>query len=160
MRTYYEKVLNGMQRPILLVAVTIVALLSASGRAMGVTSTEGTNEGHAVKSAASDRLTASAAIPTSTAFKTVTLTIPQGSGTKNISGSVRFDSPVKSAAVVLNGFKLDYLSTDQHTDVIEVDVDLAGRTPPPPLAQSFSSPTLHTRTRTAITVTAGMSLSP
>src|SRR5215211_858445 len=130
MRTYYEKVLNGMQRPILLVAVAIVALLSASGIAMGVTSTEGTNEGHAVKSAAFDRLTASAAIPTSTAFKTVTLTIPQGSGTKNIPGSVRFDSPVKSAAVVLSGLNLDYLSSDKPPDVMEKDEAGGERTPP------------------------------
>jgi hypothetical protein len=61
MQTYYEKVLNGMRRPILLVAVAIVALLSASGVAMGVTSTEGRNEGHAVKGAASDGLTTRAA---------------------------------------------------------------------------------------------------
>src|SRR5215212_9118211 len=61
MQTYYEKVLNGMRRPILLVTVAIVALLSASGIAMGVTSTDGRNEGHAVKGAASDGLTTRAA---------------------------------------------------------------------------------------------------
>jgi hypothetical protein len=61
MQTYYENVLHGMRRPLLLVAVAIVALLSASGVAMGVTSTEGRNEGHAVKGAASDGLTTRAA---------------------------------------------------------------------------------------------------
>jgi hypothetical protein len=38
MQTYYEKVLNRMRRPVLLVAVAIVALLSASGIAVAVTS--------------------------------------------------------------------------------------------------------------------------
>ena len=69
MQTYYEKVLNGMQRPILLVAVTIVALLSASGVAMGVTSTEGRNEGHSAKVAASDGLTRAASSDVSAAAK-------------------------------------------------------------------------------------------
>lgn len=61
MQTYYEKVLNGMRRPVLLGAVAIMALLSASGVAMGVTSTDGRNEGHAVKGAAPDALTTRAA---------------------------------------------------------------------------------------------------
>jgi hypothetical protein len=61
MQTYYEKVLNGMRRPVLLVAVAMVALLSASGVAMGVTSTDGRNEGHAVKGTVSDGLTTRAA---------------------------------------------------------------------------------------------------
>jgi len=38
MQTYYEKVLNRMRRPVLLVAVAIVALLSASGIAVAVNS--------------------------------------------------------------------------------------------------------------------------
>jgi hypothetical protein len=37
MQTYYEKVLNRMRRPLLLVAVALVALLSASGIAVAVT---------------------------------------------------------------------------------------------------------------------------
>jgi hypothetical protein len=37
MQTYYEKVLNRMRRPLLLAAVAIVALLSASGVAVAVT---------------------------------------------------------------------------------------------------------------------------
>jgi hypothetical protein len=61
MQTYYEKVLNGMRRPLLLVAVAIVALVSASGVAMGAASPDGRNEGHAVKVAASDGLTTRAA---------------------------------------------------------------------------------------------------
>jgi len=69
MQTYFEKVLNGMRRPILLVAVAIVALLSASGVAMGVTSTESRNEGQAVKGAASDGLTRAASSDVSAAAK-------------------------------------------------------------------------------------------
>jgi hypothetical protein len=38
MQKYYEKVLNRMRRPVLLVAVAIVALLSASGVAVAVNS--------------------------------------------------------------------------------------------------------------------------
>jgi hypothetical protein len=44
MQTYYEKVLDRMRRPVLLVAVAIVASLSASGVAMAVTSTKGSDE--------------------------------------------------------------------------------------------------------------------
>jgi hypothetical protein len=131
MRTYYEKVLNRMRRPVLLVAVAIVALLSVSGVAMAVTSTdEGRNEGRAVKVAASD-VSTMAASPTSTAFRSVSIPIPSGSGTKQIASSVTFDSNVKSAAVVLNGFNLDYSSSDHHINVIEADVDfvrISGRT--------------------------------
>jgi len=122
MQRYYEKVLNGLQRPILLVAVSIVALLSASGVAIGVTSTDGRNAGHAVNVAA-------AASPTSTAFKTVQLQIPEGAGTKVIKGSARFNSPVTSAAVVLNGFKLDYLTVDHHTDIIQADANTVSISP-------------------------------
>jgi len=131
MRTYYERIFDRMQRSVLLVAVAIVALLSASGVAMAVTSTdEGRNEGRAVKVAASDGSTM-AAIPTSTAFRSVSITIPDGSGSKHIASSVTFDSNVRSAAVVLNGFNLDYSSSDHHINVIEADVDLvriSGRT--------------------------------
>jgi hypothetical protein len=131
MQMYYEKVFNRMQRPVLLVAVAIVALLSASGIAMAVTSTdEGKNEVRAVKGAASDRLTA-AALPTSTAFSSTTIIIPDGAGTKRVNSSVTFPSNVRSATVALNGFNLDYSSSDHHINVIEADVDvrsISGRT--------------------------------
>jgi hypothetical protein len=141
MRTYYEKVLNGMRRPVLLVAVAIVALLSASGVAMGVNSTEDRNEGHAGKDAASDGLTTRApatdAPATDTDFRTVQFILPS----KGVTGRQRFEfdpvpapnpcdpcrvdfsSPVQSAAVVLNGFGFNYLTSDSHTDVVEADVD-------------------------------------
>jgi hypothetical protein len=138
MQTFYEKVLNGMRRPVLLVAVAIVALLSASGVAMGVNSTEDRNEGHAGKDAASDGLTTRAArIPaTDTDFRTVSFDLPSGgvAGRQRFSFApttsnhcvecrVDFSSPVQSAAVVLNGFKFNYLTSDHHTDVVEADLD-------------------------------------
>jgi hypothetical protein len=140
MQAYYEKVLNGMRRPVLLVAVAIVALLSASGVAMGVNSTEDRNEGHAGKDAASDGLTTRGAArfpATDTDFRTVTFNLPSG----GVTGPQRFDfntpvlanrcdacrvdfsSPVQSATVVLNGFRFNYLTSDSHTDVVEADVD-------------------------------------
>jgi hypothetical protein len=140
MQTFYEKVLNGMRRPVLLVAVAIVALLSASGVAMGVNSTEDRNEGHAGKDAASDGLTTRAArIPaTDTDFRTVSFNLPS----QGVTGRQRFDfdtvappnrcdpcrvdfsSPVLSATVALNGFRFNYLTSDSHTDVVEADVDV------------------------------------
>jgi hypothetical protein len=130
MRTYYEKVLNGVQRPILLVAVAMVALLSASGVAMGGNSTEDRNEGHAGKDAAPDGLTTRAPA-TDTELRTVELTVPNGTGTKHITSLATFASDVQSAAVVLNGFNLNYSSSDHNINVIEADLDIvriSGRT--------------------------------
>jgi hypothetical protein len=135
MQTYYEKVLNRMRRPVLLVAVALVALLAASGIAVAVTSTdEGRDEGRAVKVAAPDG-SPSALVPvtpaTTTAFRSVSITIPSGSGTKRIASSVTFNSNVRSAAVVLNGFNLDYSTSDHHINVVEADLDIvqiSGRT--------------------------------
>jgi hypothetical protein len=126
MQLYYEKVLNGMRRPVLLVAVAIVALLSASGVAMGVNSTEDRNEGHAGKDAASDGLTTRAPA-TDTDFRTVSFNLPSTGVTgpqRFTNRSATFSSPVLSAAVVLNGFRFNYLTSDSHTDVVEADVDL------------------------------------
>jgi hypothetical protein len=127
MQTYYEKVLDRMRRPLLLVAVALVALLAASGIAVAVTSTdEGRNEGRAVKVAAPDGSTR-AAVPvtpaTTTAYRSVSITIPSGSGTKRVPAFVTFGSNVRSAAVVLNGFNLNYTTSDHHINVIEADVD-------------------------------------
>jgi hypothetical protein len=135
MQTYYEKVLNRMRRPVLLVAVALVALLAASGIAVAVTSTdEGRDEGRAVKVAAPDG-SPRAAVPvtpaTTTAYRSVSITIPSGSGTKRIASSVTFNSNVRSAAVALNGFNLDYSNSDHHLNVIEADLDIvqiSGRT--------------------------------
>jgi hypothetical protein len=135
MQTYYEKVLNRIRRPGLLVAVALVALLAASGIAVAVTSTdEGRDEGRAVKVAAPDG-SPRPAVPvtpaTTTAYRSVSITIPSGPGTKHINSSVTFGSNVRSAAVALNGFNLDYSSSDHHINVIEADLDIvsiSGRT--------------------------------
>jgi hypothetical protein len=133
MQTYYEKVLNRIRRPVLLVAVALVALLAASGIAVAVTSTdEGRDEGRAVKVAAPDGSPRTPVTPaTTTAYRSVTITIPSGSGTKRIASSVTFNSNVRSAAVALNGFNLDYSTSDHHINVIEADLDIvqiSGRT--------------------------------
>jgi hypothetical protein len=134
MQTYYEKVLNRMRRPVLLVAVALVALLAASGIAVAVTSTDEGRNGRAVKVAAPDGSTR-ADVPvtpaTTTAYRSVSITIPSGSGTKRIASSVTFNSNVRSAAVALNGFNLDYSNSDHHINVIEADLDIvqiSGRT--------------------------------
>jgi hypothetical protein len=133
MQTYYEKVLNRMRRPVLLVAVALVALLAASGIAVAVTSTdEGRDEGRAVKVAAPDGSPRTPVTPaTTTAYRSVSITIPSGSGTKRINSSVTFSSNVRSAAVALNGFNLDYSTSDHHINVVEADLDIvqiSGRT--------------------------------
>jgi hypothetical protein len=133
MQTYYEKVLNRIRRPVLLVAVALVALLAASGIAVAVTSTdEGRDEGRAVKVAAPDGSPRTPVTPaTTTAYRSVTITIPSGSGTKRIASSVTFNSNVRSAAVALNGFNLDYSTSDHHINVVEADLDIvqiSGRT--------------------------------
>jgi hypothetical protein len=145
MQTYYEKVLNRIQRPVLLVAVALVALLAASGIAVAVTPTD---EGRAVKVAASGEASTSnvSVTPaTSTAYGSKTVTIPSGSGTKRlfrdnnpntindncVSCAVTFNSNVRSATVVLNGFNLDYSNSDHHINVVEADLDIvqiSGRT--------------------------------
>jgi hypothetical protein len=77
MRTHYEKVFNRMRRPVLLVAVAIVASLLASGVAVAVTSTEygGTIEDVGV-ARSTDLFTTSesAEIPNAT----VKVTVPPG----------------------------------------------------------------------------------
>jgi hypothetical protein len=133
MQTYYEKVLNRIRRPVLLVAVALVALLAASGMAVAVNSTdEGRDEGRAVKVAAPDGSPRTPVTPaTTTAYRSVSITIPSGSGTKRIASSVTFNSNVRSAAVALNGFNLDYSTSDHHINVVEADLDIvqiSGRT--------------------------------
>jgi hypothetical protein len=147
MQTYYEKVLNRIRRPVLLVAVALVALLAASGIAVAVTSTdEGRDEGRAVKVAAPDGSPRTPVTPaTTTAYRSVSIPIPSGPGTKRLfrdnnpnttndncpSCFVTFNSNVTTAAVALNGFNLDYSNSDHHLNVIEADLDIvqiSGRT--------------------------------
>ena len=57
-------------------------------------------------------------------FRTSSVTIPNGTGRRTIAGSATFGSPVKRASVALNGFKLDYASSDHHINIVEADTDL------------------------------------
>jgi hypothetical protein len=59
-----------------------------------------------------------------TDFRTVSLNIPTGTGRRTINSSVTFNSNVVRAAVVLNGFKLDYANEDHHINLLEADTDI------------------------------------
>jgi hypothetical protein len=56
-------------------------------------------------------------------FRRRTIQIPNGTGRRSIDDSVTFSSPVRRADVALNGFKLDFASSDHHINVVEVDAD-------------------------------------
>ena len=47
-----------------------------------------------------------------------------GTGRRRIEGSVVFGSRVFKAGVALNGFKLDYVDSDHHVNVLEADTDI------------------------------------
>lgn len=57
-------------------------------------------------------------------FKQSSVSIPSGTGRRQINRTVTFGAPVTSANAVLNGFKLDFLNSDHHINLIEADVDL------------------------------------
>ena len=57
-------------------------------------------------------------------FRTVSLSVPAGRGRRRIQGSVQFDSRVLQAGIALNGFKLDYVDSDHHINVVEADTDV------------------------------------
>jgi hypothetical protein len=59
------------------------------------------------------------------AFSTRQVSIPAGTGRRGINDSVSFGSPVRNAAVAVNGFQLDYVNSDHHINVVEIDTDLA-----------------------------------
>jgi hypothetical protein len=58
------------------------------------------------------------------AFRTVTLTVPGGSGTKVIPGTAFFNTDVRSAGTAINGFRLDYADADHHINVVEVNSEV------------------------------------
>ncbi|ETX06274.1 MAG: hypothetical protein ETSY2_18120 [Candidatus Entotheonella gemina] len=58
------------------------------------------------------------------AFRTRHVSIPSGTGRRNMNDSVSFGSNVRSAAVTVNGFQLDYVRSDHHINVVEIDTDL------------------------------------
>ncbi|MCZ6856589.1 MAG: trypsin-like peptidase domain-containing protein [Gemmatimonadetes bacterium] len=59
-----------------------------------------------------------------TDYRTISLSVPTGIGRKQIEGSVVFGSTVLQAGVALNGFKLDFVNSDHHANVVEADTDV------------------------------------
>ena len=57
-------------------------------------------------------------------LRSISLGVPSGVGRRSIEGSVTFDSNVIQAGVALNGFKLDFVDSDHHINVIEADSDI------------------------------------
>ncbi len=57
-------------------------------------------------------------------FRSVSITIPNGTGRRSIEGAAVFGSQVIRAGVALNGFRLDYANGDKHVNVVEADVDI------------------------------------
>jgi hypothetical protein len=79
MRTYYEKVFNKMRRPVLLVAVAIVALVLASGVAVPVTSSESGGPIEAVGVArSSDTFSTTSSVSVDIPGASVRITVPPG----------------------------------------------------------------------------------
>ena len=70
-------------------------------------------------------------------FEKKRVTVPQGSGAKSLSGSVHFDSRVRSSEIVLAGFRFNYLNKDHHIDEIEIEFLRLGQNPPNPNAVLF-----------------------
>lgn len=58
------------------------------------------------------------------AFRRQTIDIPSGTRRRSINGTASFSSNVRIADVAINGFKLDYVNSDHHINVIEVDMDV------------------------------------
>ncbi|WP_447970581.1 trypsin-like serine peptidase [Nitrospira sp. M1] len=57
-------------------------------------------------------------------FRTISLSVPSGTGRRSIEGSTKFNSNVLQAGVALNGYKLDFVNSDHHINVLEVDTDV------------------------------------
>jgi hypothetical protein len=57
-------------------------------------------------------------------FRTQSITVPAGTGRRTIPATATFGSRVVRAAVTLNGFALDYVSSDHHINTVEADTDL------------------------------------
>ncbi len=63
-------------------------------------------------------------VTTRTEFRTVPINIPAGTGRRSIEGTATFGSSVHRASVALNGFKLDYVNSDHHINILEADTDI------------------------------------
>ncbi len=56
-------------------------------------------------------------------FRTVSVTIPNGTGRRSIEGAAVFNSRVIRAGVALNGFALDITRDDRPMNRVEADTD-------------------------------------
>lgn len=54
-----------------------------------------------------------------TEFQTVSLTIPGGTGPKEMIGEVVFNAPVVRAETAIKSFSFDYTRSDHHINVVE-----------------------------------------
>ena len=61
-------------------------------------------------------------------FQVSPVTIPPGTGRRNIPASHTFPSNVLHAGVALNGYRFDFLDSDHHINVVEADTDLVSTT--------------------------------
>ena len=61
---------------------------------------------------------------TTTEFRTVSINIPSGTGRRSIEGTATFGSTVRRANVALNGFKLNFVNSDHHINIVEADTDI------------------------------------
>ncbi len=57
-------------------------------------------------------------------ISTTSVSIPNGTGRRTIAGNATFGRPVLKASVALNGFKLDFTSSDHHINIVEADTDI------------------------------------
>ncbi len=57
-------------------------------------------------------------------FRTSSVSIPNGTGRRSITGNATFGRPVVKASVAMNGFKLDFASSDHHINIVEADTDI------------------------------------
>lgn len=59
-------------------------------------------------------------------FRTRSVAIPSGTGRRSINDSVTFRSSVLGgrAGIAVNGFKLDYVDSDHHINIVEIDTDI------------------------------------
>jgi hypothetical protein len=61
--------------------------------------------------------------PMPLAFRTQDISLSSGTGRRSINEMVSFHSKVNNAEVAVKGFKLDYVNSDHHINIVEIDVD-------------------------------------
>ena len=108
-------------------------LRSPDGQLVGVhtnggctTGAGGHNHGVRISSVLAESVTLSSLLGSSdtVATRTKAIQIPAGTGRRSITDSVTFNAPVLRAGIALNGFRLNYVDSDHHLNVIEADTDI------------------------------------